>query len=252
MNLHFQIAYIHSTINPMKYTLILTALLWIGVFTARAQYVTCQSMPLAHSTTPVQFISMGSDSLLLIPITNNSGTNFAYPQGKLIPVTPLPAGMNFAGGSAGWVVFGSSWNDGQTNDCGFFFTVSSPIPADYMFGFTLRVKNFLPLSIDSCYFSDTITVNLNPAASGVYDLTKRVSSVDVFPNPSHDNVNIVSQAVSIHEICLSDLTGKKNYSIRVNTNAAGIPTLDLHEGIYICCIRLANGEETWRKIVVKH
>lgn len=206
-------------------------------------------MPLAHGIPSTSNFS--GDTLIVIPITNNSGTNFAYPLAKIVPVTALPAGMTESGGMDGWNVFGSSWNDGQTNDAAIPYSVAAPIPADFMFSFILRVSNFLPLSTDSCYFTDTITINLNPTTSGMVDFTNGLTSVNTFPNPAHSAVNFVSHTLKIETLIFYNMQGKSVFMQTVNSQTACININELLPGIYSCKIKLENGQVAVRKIVIE-
>ena len=123
-------------------------------------------MPLSFDASSIEFkstpLSFG-DSVLSIKLINNSSTNFAYPLAKAIPQTNLPNGTQLANASAGWNVFSSSWNTGDTATCNFYYNVSQNIPLNFIVTFKLYVSNFLPLNIDSCVFTSTFNCNLNPS-----------------------------------------------------------------------------------------
>jgi hypothetical protein len=233
----------------MKNVYTLFVMFFVLNFISSAQYITCQSMPLAHGIPYTS--SFSGDTLIVTSITNNSGTNFAYPLAKIFPVTPLPPGMTESGGMGGWNVFGSSWNDGQTNDAPVSYNVTIAIPADYMFSYILRVSNFLPLSIDSCYFTDTITVNLNPSSSGMFDLTTNVSTVTAFPNPTNDFLNLVSNDILMTEIQVKDVSGKLIQRTNVNSKYVLLNISAFVPGIYICQVQLENGQRAVRRLVIE-
>lgn len=209
-------------------------------------------MPLVHSQTPIVFTTSVSiaDSVLTIPITNNSGTNFAYPLAKLVLITPLPSGTTFEAGSADWIPFASSWNNGQTDPINVYLYVASPIPVDYMLSFKLRVSNFSPLSIDSCEFTDTITVNLNPSGSNIHQHEKEIS-VMVFPNPAAHTLFVHAQGSLISSLTLMDVTGKHIRTDKAHSLSAAISVSDLKEGAYICTIELENRTKTIKRFMVQ-
>lgn len=207
-------------------------------------------MPLVHSQTPIVLTgSMSADSALSIPITNNSGNNFAYPLAKMVLITALPPGMTFDAttNSDDWMVFASSWNHGQTEPCFFHFNVATAIPADYMLSFKLRVSNFLPLSTDSCEFADTITVNLNPSGSLIQAHEKESTPVILAPNPAHETTTILTKD-EVAEITLFDLSGKKIW----NQTGKQLLLIGFQNGIYSCEIQMKNGERVIRKLVISH
>lgn len=151
---------------------LLLSLLLPGVFMAEAQ-TSCNGIPMAYRADSITWeaaqLSFG-DSMLSIPIQNTSGSNFAYPQAKLVPVTPLPAGMVLNINGNPWNVFASAFNDGETYPVHFFFDVNQPIPVNATVTFELWLTNLAPLQIDSCKYDGTFTYNFNPQATGVSEL----------------------------------------------------------------------------------
>jgi hypothetical protein len=105
------------------------------------------------------------DSVIIVPVTNMSFADMAYPQLKLVPLTPLPPGMVQ---NTHWDTFASSWNAGMTMPANCFFDVAVPIPVDYSVTFELWANNLTPLLTgDSCRFDQQLIVNLNPSATGM-------------------------------------------------------------------------------------
>lgn len=136
------------------------------------------------------FTAVG-DSSIAIPITNTSALGFAYPLAILLPETPLPSGMSFANTDEDYVVFASAWNPDSTATAHFNFSVTEAIPENYMFSFTLRLTNLSPSPIDTCYFDQTFTINLNPA-SPLATLEPVSSELTLYPNPSRGSFSIQS------------------------------------------------------------
>ena len=125
----------------------------------------CNGIPLSYRSDSItwqkSWTSFG-DSMLSVPIVNTSDSSYAYPQAKLVPVTPLPNGLVLKENGGPWNVFASSFVPGDTYPANFFFDVSQPIPANASVTFELWLTNLAPLSIDSCKFDGTFTFNFNP------------------------------------------------------------------------------------------
>lgn len=126
-------------------------------------------------------ISYG-DSMITFQLTNNHATDyFAYPQAKLIPITPLPAGMSLAPVNLNWMVFASAWNIGVTVPVHIYYDVTESIPVNYEVTFQLWVNNLIPVT-DSCYFENNYVVNLNPETNAIQNIGN-TTNVQVYPNP---------------------------------------------------------------------
>jgi len=203
---------------------------------AASQIVICDTMPINYNPATIAFYTAPSsfgDSVLTVDITNNINTNFAYPLAKLIPISPLPPGMYLTNASQQWTVFGSSWNTGQTNACPFFFDVTQPIPANYSVTFELYASNFLPLSIDSCVFANTIVVNLNPSLSLEPVSRHMVNSFSFCPNPAQGEVHVKFQSpTGKNEIQLFDMAGKLLKSFETDREELIIQVSRIETGIY--------------------
>lgn len=110
----------------------------------------------------------GGDSVLQLSLVNiSSGQSLAYPTAKLVPLTPLPAGMQLGANSKGFnTVFASSYVPGDTATVSFYYQVSQSIPVDYTVWFQLWVDgDNHGAVIDSCIVQDSFEVNLNPSVS---------------------------------------------------------------------------------------
>ncbi len=234
----------------MKKILVLLLLVLVSKI-ASSQIVICDTMPLAYNHTTIVFeeaqLSFG-DSVMNVDITNNSTTNFAYPMAKLIPLTPLPAGMT--GPNQEWNVFASSWNTGQTATCSFFFDVTQPIPADYTLTFEMYASNFSPLNYDTCVFTNTFTINLNPSLS-LAPVSKRVTNAFSFsPNPAKGEVLIKFESpAEKSEIQLLDLSGKLVKAFDTNESELLINLNRLEAGVYYLLSTSTNQRE--KLVVIK-
>lgn len=208
---------------------IYTLLLLAASQQVQAQFVTCESMPLNYDQANIQFTTSVStaDSMMVIPITNTSSTNFAYPEAKIIPLSPLPTGTTMF--DHNWHVFFSSWNTGVTGYVNFFFNVSTPIPTDYTCQFKLMVTNFPPLATDSCYFTDTVTVNLNPTTTSVKENKRKENIVfGIYPNPATEWTRVITN-VERPTVVLYDIKGTV---MNTFTNPTWIDLRTLNKGIY--------------------
>lgn len=126
-------------------------------------------------------ISYG-DSMISFQLTNNHATDFfAYPQAKLIPITPLPSGMTLAGVNLDWMVFASAWLVGATEPVKIYYDVTETVPVNYEVTFQLWLNNLSPVT-DSCYFENNYIVNLNPETNPIQNIGN-TTTVHVYPNP---------------------------------------------------------------------
>ncbi len=168
----------------MKHFPLLTILLFLSG-TVAAQVVECDTMGVAYDAAHIQFkraILVTPDSSIIIPMVNNTHTNFAYPQIKLENTTPLPPGMSLY--NTGWNVFASAWNVGDKMPVNVDYYVNTTIPDNYMVTFKLYVTNFAPLTIDSCVFVNTLTINLKPVIpAAVQQINGGITGLSFYPNP---------------------------------------------------------------------
>src|SRR5689334_23281959 len=108
------------------------SILFFGLFSVSAslfgQSTSCETLPISYDPLGITFgggeVGFG-DSVITIPISNTSSTDMAYPQIKLVPLTPLPPGMTQ---NTHWDTFASSWNVGLTMPANCFFDVVQAIP----------------------------------------------------------------------------------------------------------------------------
>ncbi len=215
----------------MNHTKILFAALLLLSTRLSAQVVECDTMSLAHVDAGIVFQSamlVTPDSSILVPMVNNTTTNFAYPQIKLVNTTPLPSGMSLY--STGWVVFASAWNVGDTATASVDYYVNTPIPDNYTVTFKLYATNFDPLTIDSCVFVNTLTINLKPvSAAAVQEVNNTQPSLSFYPNPATKQINVNAQNDTELEIYATtgalvqttSITKSKN-TVDVSGLAAGI------------------------------
>jgi len=192
----------------MKYFNILAAAFLLFSTTISAQVVECDTMGVAYDSTHIEFKESSlvtPDSAIIIPMINNTHTNFAYPQAKLVNTTPLPTGMSLF--DSNWQVFASAWNIGDTMPVSIPYDVNNVIPDNYMVTFKLYVTNFAPLTIDSCVFVNTLTINLKPVAPAAVQGINGVSSpFSFYPNPATKSIQVTS-ALSGKSIEIYSMTG---------------------------------------------
>lgn len=129
-----------------------------------------------------QFLQILANSMITFTISNTHPKQaFAYPLAKLVPLTPLPSGMSLAPNSNPWSVFASWWNTGITMPVHIFYNITSPIPVNYSVIFELWVSNLIPLPIDSCYFTRTFSLNLNPPTLSVNEFENADNDFITYP-----------------------------------------------------------------------
>jgi type IX secretion system substrate protein len=207
----------------------------------QAQIALCSSVPISYDHNSVAFAtavpaSFG-DSMITFQITNNHPTQgFAYPLAKLVPLAPLPPGMALTPGSAGWNVFASSWNPGNTMTASIFYHVTMAIPADYMVTFQLWISNLTPVLPDSCYFDSTFTINLNPSLLSVinnedganWNIFRGASDHQLhidFKESLNKDVNVFLYAAAGSKLCEEKINAG---SVKKTLNISGV-----NPGIYL-------------------
>lgn len=156
--------------------------------------VDCDLLPLQVVEDDISFeesvLSFG-DSVLRIPLLNSSGLGFAYPLARLSVIGDLPAGMAFGNNQDAFNVFASAWNPDSIAVAEFYFTVTEAIPPNTLLSFELDITNLTPSSADTCFFSQTFSVNLNPDNTvGIERQDETVLSS--YPNPCYDKLRFTS------------------------------------------------------------
>lgn len=210
--------------------------LLLALFTshARAQVV-CDTLPIAYYPVSITFttadLSFG-DSVLVVEMTNSSTTSMAYPQIKLVPLTPLPSGMVM---NTGWSVFASSWNPGQMMPASVFFDVSQPIPEDFTVTFQVWATNLTPLlTDDSCVFDLPFTINLNPSGTGIGGGAER-PSIEVWPIPANDQLGVRLPGYSFPaRLMIIDAMGVEisSFSVAAGSREVALPIDRIAPGAY--------------------
>ena len=201
-------------------------------FTA-IENVTCSLLPLTTTADAAIFegttLSMG-DSVLRIGFTNTSGLSYAYPQARITPLTALPTGMTFSASSNDFQVFASSWNPDSVAEASFFFDVTQAIPENTQLDFLVEITNLSPSSADTCFFTDTFSINLNPGV--ILGIAPAEKNWTIYPNPSTGSV----QAHFPSEnglLRIYDLTGKLLCFYATNTQTLLIgKEVFTHSGMY--------------------
>lgn len=197
----------------------------LSLHTSQAQSILCDTLPIFYDPVSITFttgeIGFG-DSVIVVEMTNTSTTDMAYPQLKLVPLTPLPPGMSQ---NTLWDTFASSWNSGVTMSADCFFDVEQPIPVNYTVTFELWARNLTPLLVDdSCVFDAPFTINLNPSFTGIAPPDDR-EELRAWPNPADDHLNI-------------GLPFRSERSLLVLTNVSGavIREMEVRPGMFMLCM----------------
>jgi hypothetical protein len=207
----------------------------IIILTTHVQAQTCESLPIEFVSGSMRFeatdVESYGDSMISFELVNRHATDFfAYPQAKLIPTTPLPAGMELATVNLDWMVFASAWNIDTTVSVHIYYDVATAIPANYTVTFRLWLNNLIPVT-DSCYFDELYTVNLNPVANAITDLSA-IPTFTIYPNPSQAGVvavELMHNNKGNFEATIVDLTGRV---ISQTISSGLISTENLSSGIY--------------------
>lgn len=173
----------------------------------------------------------GGDSVLSVDLSNISAAqSMAYPTAKIVALTALPAGMTLATSSVSFnTVFASAYNPGDTMPVLFYYTVSQPIPADYMVWFRMYADADNSSGvIDSCLVPDSFQVNLNPSVGT--EVAEDISSGEVI-RVIYDSDRIQIQGYNGEGLIL-DMQGRLLYTLQV-TDTRKTFMIHLDKGIYI-------------------
>lgn len=172
--------------------------------------VNCNLLPLDIIEGSAAFsndLSSFGDSVLRISLINNSGLGFAYPLARFTPISALPAGMSIAPNFDQFNVFASAWNPDSIVEASCPFIVTQAIEPNTILQFRVDITNLIPSNADTCFFSDTLSVNLNPDL-----ITSIVEAAPiearVFPNPFLSNINLIIPKDIQTEAWLCDMQGR--------------------------------------------
>ncbi len=204
----------------------------------------CSEIPISVDAQSITFGYVNSsfgDSVLSIPITNNSSLGFAYPLAQVIPNGELPVGMSFNSGDEAYVVFESAWNPDSTGIANFHFNVNQEIPENTLFNFTLRVFNLAPSTIDTCFFETEFSINLRPSSPLGINLIHN-NNISIFPNPS-------AGLISIRNVDSDALINVIDLSGRVIETKKGVSDFNLQRGLYFIQVNSENAFITKRIII---
>ena len=196
--------------------------------------VNCNLLPLSVLENEITFdssqLSFGN-SVIRVPLLNSSGLGFAYPLARLRVQDNLPQGMEFGNNQSGFNVFASAWNPDSVAVAEIYFNVNEPIPTNTLLSFELDVTNLSPSSADTCFFTQTFTVNLNPDVPLVADLMRN-NEPFVYPNPCSNNAYIVlPESANAWKIKLYSSTGQCLQTFE-STGSTLIDMVNLKPGIY--------------------
>lgn len=197
--------------------------------------VNCNLLPLDIVDGSVAFsndISSFGDSVLRVSLVNNSGLGFAYPLARFTPISVLPAGMSIAANFDQFNVFASAWNPDSVVEATCPFMVTQPIEPNTILQFRVDITNLMPSNADTCFFSDTLSVNLNP------DFTTSTAAIsplqaNAFPNPFQSNITISLPWGIQTEAHLYDMQGRILSNSMIHNGEAIIwDASSLEAGIY--------------------
>lgn len=223
---------------------------------AYSQANDCSNIPLSFNTpvfTTAVPLSFG-DSMITFTITNNHPTQgFAYPLAKLVPLNSLPAGMTPANNNNPWSVFASSWNPGITMPVYYYYDLTLPIPVNYTVTFQLWISNLSPVISDSCLFSNTFTMNLNPATATAHADENEVEWKIISNNEQHETeISWQKELKDPLTISLFDVAGSKILETEAVTGSTQkiLNTGRLSHGIYFIFLEGNLPDKIIKKIVL--
>jgi hypothetical protein len=197
--------------------------------------VNCNLLPLETIAASAAFyndLSSFGDSVLSIRLLNNSGLGFAYPLARFTPISALPEGMSITPGFEQFNVFASAWNPDSVVEATCPFLVTQPIMPNTILQFKVDITNLLPSNADTCFFTDTFSVNLNP--DNVLQAMKAEYSPVVFPNPFADQIQVELSSTSSPEPLLFDMSGRR-WVVPATRDGQTLrfKTTDIPSGVYL-------------------
>lgn len=172
--------------------------------------VNCNLLPLETIAASEAFyndLSSFGDSVLSIRLRNTSGLGFAYPLARFTPISALPEGMSITPGFEQFNVFASAWNPDSVVEATCPFLVTQPIIPNTILQFRVDITNLLPSNADTCFFTDTFSVNLNP--DNVLSALNAIHDIRVFPNPFVDQIQVEYNDEFSPEPVLFDISGRR-------------------------------------------
>lgn len=205
----------------------------------------CSSLPLSIDPDSISFgdSDFTADSMIRIVISNESGYDFAYPIALFDFLDPFPAGMTLDALSQGGIVFASSWNNNTAAPIRCNFDVANSLPQNYLLRFTLRITNLSPSVVDTCYFTDTMSVNLNPQPLSVPGNSVNTTDAWIFPNPTSGAFTIECSDF-FSGIIVSDLTGRLIDEMEFQPAKHFSHARNLAPGVYLVKAKLSAGQES--------
>jgi hypothetical protein len=208
----------------------------------QAQTVSCTDQPFQYIESEITYQNSGGisfgDYFLSIPIKNTTTSNYAYPQAKLVPTTPLPEGMVINPSGDVWIVFASSWNIDSTAPAQIFFDQNLPFEANASVTFELWMKNLAPLTIDSCKFDNTFTFNFNPQPNAIPALEAKYPKAFIKQGKLEFIYPDLVQSFQLFDLSGRLLANNKNSSSQ----------LSLPLGAYLIVLKTAEGANYTQKI----
>lgn len=208
----------------------------------QAQTVSCTDQPFQYLENGVTYQNSGGisfgDYFLSIPIKNTTTNDYAYPQAKLVPTTPLPEGMVINPSGDVWIVFASSWNIDSTAPAQIFFDQNLPFEPNASVTFELWMKNLAPLTIDSCKFDNTFTFNFNPQPNNINTLEGKSPKAFI----KQGKLEFIYPGL-VQSFQLFDLSGRL---LSDNKNSTSL--LSLPPGAYLIVLKTEDGRTLTQKI----
>jgi N-acetylneuraminic acid mutarotase len=116
-----------------------------------------------------------------------------------------------------------------------------PIAGDYYGGFALNNSGYLGTGNDSEQILSNRFFQYNPdSTTNIQEISNYNFSVDIFPNPVTDKLNVSLNSNDLSEIILYDITSRKLLQ-QTFTNAVTLNISHLSKGIYIYEVRNNQG-----------
>ena len=188
--------------------------------------------------------------------TNAANVNNSGHEGLNVFLTPIPStapnafGENYEDEGSPW-----DWWNNATYDA--MFQAVNGAPAGYGAANSLLGNPDMSATKGRAYI-DTIQGYLNPRIyvalglnSGNTGITDVIElSIEIYPNPAKNSLNIVSYAAEINSISIFNLNGQEVLNKTVIANQIRINTSSLVNGVYIVDIK-SNNNIVKRKLVIK-
>ena len=108
---------------------------------------------------------------------------------------------------------------------------------------------WIRVSKGECYASDTIVINFIESGD-IYVAEESMPTLNIYPNPASNFVNIVSETGEISEVQVYDLTGRMVVNRRVDEETLTLNVASLVDATYFVRVIYTDGKASVSKLII--